>query len=333
MLLPCLLTACSDNDEPDGDMRGKHVIEFSQPFVNHASRAVGLSKDNLTEFTIYGYVHRPDSYIFEGETVRKQSDGQWICDRTEYWYPGQTYYFTGIAPVDSKSIQFTPALKGNGTMPGGGSITYNVSSSKGQEDLIYAFETVRMPDPLPEEYVKKVEMKFNHLLSKIEFAFYNDLVSPYYFINVNWLQIDNAYSVGTINKAVRNAKWEPDGAATTYIGVGAVPYIHTDKPSVSPPVYILPIYHGGMSVMIKTQVFEAKEPFGNEGFDITGEQTINVDFPPIDLMEGRAYKIICHLKPSNVEGDAGPLRPISFTIEEQPWQQDIDVETDRKSVV
>lgn len=327
MLLPFLLTACSNDDEPGGDTREKRVIEFAQPFVNHVSRTdIGFTKDNLTEFTVYGYVHRPDSYIFEGETVRKQSDGKWLCDRAEYWYPGNTYYFTGIAPVDSKSIHFTPALKGTGTMPGGGSISYNVNISRGKEDLIYAFETVYMPKTLP-KYIKQVEMKFNHLLSKVEFEFYNDLKSPNYFININWLQIDNVYGFGTIDKAVSGAKWVAAEDSVTWIGVGQIPYIHIDKPVISAPVFLLPVYRNGMSVMFKTQVFESKEPFGNEGFMVTHEEEIRADFPITDLQGGRSYKIICHLNPDNVEGEGGPLRPISFTIEEKPWGKDLDVET------
>lgn len=328
MLLPILLTACNSYDEPDGGTREKRVIEFAKPFVNRASRAEA-AKDSIpfSEFTVYGFVYRPHSYIFEGELVRRQDNGRWVCDRAEYWYPNQTYYFTGIAPADSPGLKFSPAKKGTGTMAGGGSITYDIESTKGKEDLLYAFEMFRTPKPLP-EYIAPVELKFDHMLSKVELVFHNDLISPRYFINVNWIQIDNAYRTGIINLEHPKAKWEPAAPATTWIGVGSVPYIHTDKPSVSPPVYILPVYRDGMGIMIKMQVFESKEDFGNVGFEITQEETLTVDFPHIDLEPGRAYKLICHLKPNNVEGDDGlPLRPISFTVEESPWKNDIDVET------
>lgn len=119
MLLPILLTACNSYDEPDGGTREKRVIEFAKPFVNRASRAEA-AKDSIpfSEFTVYGFVYRPHSYIFEGELVRRQDNGRWVCDRAEYWYPNQTYYFTGIAPADSPGLKFSPAKKGTGTMAG-----------------------------------------------------------------------------------------------------------------------------------------------------------------------------------------------------------------------
>lgn len=320
MLLPIFLTACNSYDEPDGGTREKRVIEFAKPFVNRATRAETADPSvPFSEFRVYGFVHRPDSYIFDGELVRRQSDGKWLCDRAEYWYPDQTYYFSGIAPADSKGMQFTPAKKGNGTMSGGGTITYDIGPAGGKEDLLYSFEMLRTPDVIP-EYMPAVQLEFDHVLSKVEFVFYNDLISPRYFINVNWIQIDGAYRSGAINMEIPEAKWTPTDSATTYVGVGSVPYIHTDRPSTSAPVYILPVYRKDMGIMLKTQVFEAKEDFGNEGFEITPEETLTAAFPKIDLKPGRTYKLICHLRPDNVEGDDGqPLRPISFTVEVSKW--------------
>lgn len=318
MFLPFLLTACSDNDGPDGETRERHVIEFARPFVSHASRSE-VTSENLSAFSVYCYLHKSGgapTFIYNGETVTRGNGDVWNCDKTEYWYPGFNYYFTGIAPIGLDGLQFEAVGSNSDTVDGGGIITYDIDPSRGQADVVYAFESVNTDDNRP---LLPVEMEFDHQLAKVEFEFYNDLINPRLFINVNWIQIDGAVRRGTIDKTDSGAVWQPAGSEATWIGVGSVPLIHTDKPSVSAPVFLLPISRDEMTITVKTQVFESHEDYGNEGFELTKEESLQVPFPAINMQPGRCYRLICHLRPSNVEGSDGPLRPISFSVEENPW--------------
>lgn len=320
LFLSILFASCSDNDEPGGGERGKYVIEFSKPFVNHISRATASSAGTLSfdAFNIYGFVSSPDSHIYEGDIVSEQG-GKWVCERPEYWYPNQTYHFTAIAPADGKGVKFEPSTTVTDKPTGGGTVSYDLALSQGTEDLLYSFETVstdRIFPPPP------VEMQFDHLLSQIKFTFYNELNNPHYFINVNWIQINNAPSTGQIDMAAKDPAWQRTDGSTTWLPVGQAHVIHTGSPVSSPSVCVLPVDITGMSIMLKIQVFFTQEPYGQSGYAVTEEHTVTVPFPTVTLQRGRAYNLICHLTNTNVDGEGDKLQPISFTVTEWGWMWD-----------
>lgn len=292
MLLPFLLTACSDNDEPNAEMQEKHVIEFSTHAVSPLSRA-GAEGYNpgFSAFSVYGFVRRPDSYIFDGETVYRQPDGKWICDRAEYWYPKQTYYFTALAPADAGGMSFTPARQGTGTSGGGGIVNYDISVSQGKEDILFSIMAVSTNRIFPPPVV---EFEFEHLLSQIRFSFYNELQNPDYLINVINAEISGVPKSGVIDKTHRDNVWEQSGSETTSLTVDESVTVRPDSVSVSSPVFIIPVYIPGISVTIKAEVVDSRTMT-----PLSDVSTIGVPLPEIDLQPGKTYNLVCRLKSSN----------------------------------
>lgn len=324
-ILPLLLPACTSDseDEPGGEPGSDVAIEFDTPYISKISRAdEAASADEIpfSAFKVWGFVNKADSYIFDGSKVSRNSGGEWVCDRQEYWYPGALYFFTGLAPADSKGLTFTPVAKCNATLLGGGTISYDIAPDNAREDLLYAFSgTIKTPQNI-QIYAPKVEMEFTHLLSQISFTFHNDLLNPHYFINIHSIMLCNVSSKGSINMSKRDAQWTRDGWESAWIGIDPIYILRQGTPMQTNPVCVIPLSTEGWSIETRVQVFYTPEPYGTVGNPVTDEHVITTDFPDIDLQPGRAYNLICHFTGSNVEGDGSILQPISFSVNDATWR-------------
>lgn len=327
-ILPFLLPACSKDDEP-GEGRGRSMaIEFDTPFIEMTSRSESGQDIPFSEFKVYGFVNKADSYIYDGDIVSRQPDGSWVCDRTEYWYPGKLYFFTGIVPVDSKGLNFIPTKKNNATLTGGGTFHYDIGISQAKEDLLYAFSgTMKTPVTTP-TYMPEVEMKFKHLLSRLTLTFHNDLVNPHYFVNAHSIMLCNVSAKGTINMTQPKPSWQREGTESAWIGINPLYIIKQTEPSQTTPVYLLPLPVDESWMEIRIQVFYTADPNSTQGYPVTDEQLIKVPFPKINPEAGRSYNLVCHLTPDNVLGDSEKLVPISFTVHDETWRwhEDFNVE-------
>lgn len=316
----CVLTlfgGCAD-DSATPESRSAHAIEFSSVHVNNISRNAATDIP-FTQFNVYGFADSPQSYLYDGAVVNRTSDGKWVCEQTEYWYPGHDYWFSAIAPAFASGVNFTKNTVPSHSYQGGGTLRYRPSENGATIDLLYAFSgRITTPSTLPSR-VPPVEFEFEHLLSQIRFMFYNDLGNPHYFINVPSITLGNIYAEGTIDLTQSSLQWERSGWDTFWTGAGRVDFIKVDAPKTSTPLYLLPIRMDGAIIQLQTQLFYVEDPEDEIGFQMSDVKTFSVDFPEIDFKPGHSYTLTARLNHTNIEGPGEGVTPISFEIQDHGW--------------
>ena len=322
-----LLASCSDRDSEKPEGHSSCAIEFTEPVLNNMSRNSAPTFP-FDSFNVYAFTNDAQHYIYDGAEVKRSANGDWVCDQHEYWYPGHTYWFSAIAPVESTAITFTPVSEGTAPYYGGGTLRYQVSTDSASVDLLYAFKKETTPATIPGN-VPAVDFEFNHLLAQVTFTFYNELGNPHYFINVPSITLGNLYSEGVIDLNSPDPQWERSGYGTFWTGAGRADIIKVNQPKTSAPVYLLPVQFSGGIIQLQTHLFYIYNPDDTEGFEFSPVKTFTVDFPEIDLKPGHSYNLIAHLNRDNVDGPEEELTPISFEIEDRSWRYGytIDVNT------
>lgn len=201
------LAACSKEEAVNID-RGE-AIGFSAPFVDNATRAIDPSynaNNLITEFYVWGTVKGNTGNtinLFNGARVYDDAPTYGVaydCDQEEYWLPSATYNFVAIAGHDG----VTPTTG----MPA--TISY---TADGETDLIYT-KTAKVVTTnaasTPTE--NPVKFTFNHLLSKVHFAFYNTSATDNTVFQISDIKVSGQNASGTYTI----------GAATPWAATGNV---------------------------------------------------------------------------------------------------------------
>ena len=133
-------------------------------FVENVTR-VGYTTDNLDGFDVWAYMG--DTRILNDEDVEKVN-GVYTYGNTQYWIPGQSYFFAALAPLNLNLVD-----DANVSNEGLGEITF--TNTDGTQDLIYSTYSVTADGSQD-----KVNFQFNHLLSKVKFSFQNGFADDKY---------------------------------------------------------------------------------------------------------------------------------------------------------
>ena len=170
------------------------AITFGAPFIEkaHSSRAAvdpSTTTGSISAFDVWGFMDQNTGVVFEQQRVvrtgsQANSDrGIWSYDPLAYWTPSHTYRFAALAPVDNANIELV--LADNGKMSNQGELgTVTFTNTDGKVDLLYA-----QPDAITtgaDIYTNTpvVNLRFNHLLSKIKFTFKNKFPSQHNSLEV-----------------------------------------------------------------------------------------------------------------------------------------------------
>ena len=151
---------------PQGD-----AISFDSAFIDNATRAAAdpsTTTASLDGFNVWGFVKAYDGTIFDGTEVKKVGDA-WSYQGTQYWVPGQSFYFAALAPMNSANWRVTKAT-GDDAKLGLGTVSFE--NVDGTEDLLYAKE-MKEANSDPNVDNGPVKFQFQHLLSKVKFTFTN----------------------------------------------------------------------------------------------------------------------------------------------------------------
>ena len=198
-----LLASCSQNETLE--VSKGNAIDFQNAFVGNATRSVNdpsynMTKENLTDFAVYGFMNEASGVVFTDELVSKQ-DGKWSYQNTQYWTPDNTYYFAALAPGDANTREWTlTQASGDAAKLGIGTVNFE---NHGTQDLLY-WANVYVNDANNNQAENPVAITFNHLLSKVKFTFKNGLANANASIRVNDITITNAHTNATINLATNN---------------------------------------------------------------------------------------------------------------------------------
>ena len=191
------LVACSKDELVS--QQSPAAIGFAGAFVENATRSTDPSTKtaDLTAFKVWAFMDETDGTVFEDQNVTKNEDGAWTYSPLQYWTPGHTYYFGALAPMNNKNWDLNTE---NANKLGAGVVSF--TNVDGTEDLLYAATSVTTNDDINKQ-PEKVDLIFNHLLSKVKFSFTNGFPADNYWITVSNIQM-TAPAAGTIDLAVEN---------------------------------------------------------------------------------------------------------------------------------
>lgn len=163
-LLPflALFVACQSTDPVEASR-----ITFSNQQVEDLTRGDNtITTANLANFDVWG--HNDNGVVFNGVKVEKQGD-EWACTEEKMWEENQTYHFHAFAPAGAVSNvgEYPDTERAKGL----GNFAY---INAGDKDLIYAYAT-RTQGSLLKINTDPVQLAFEHLLSRVEFTFKNNL--------------------------------------------------------------------------------------------------------------------------------------------------------------
>ena len=205
------LTACVQEEMVS--VNQGDAIAFDNAFVEMVTRAESLTKDNLTGFNVWGYINNPNAAIFESTEVKNEENSGWTYDGTQYWIPGQYYYFAAIAPMSSQNWSVTTkdnndVCLGNTYGPG----LLKFKNVDGSEDLIYSATHVVAAESGQN---RPVSFNFKHILSKVKFTFANHMGNDYIDVKVSNITL-KAPKEATMNLASESLVWTPGSEKESY---------------------------------------------------------------------------------------------------------------------
>lgn len=178
-----MLASCS-NDETVGTPEQNAAISFSS-FVDKSTRAINTGNKLEDPFKVWGFRGDVNDFV---NVEQVAVDGTY--NPAQYWTLGYKYNFAAIAPQSvGKNATVTCT---NGTVSG----TLNFTNDDNVTDLLYAFNgdmdaTTEIPNG-------KVNLTFDHMLSKVKFTFANGFDTDEYSFYVENVTIKNVESEATL---------------------------------------------------------------------------------------------------------------------------------------
>lgn len=196
------------------------AITFDNAFIDNATRAAAdpsTTTNTLAAFDVWGFVKEYDGTVFVDQDVTF-ADGVWTYTGTQFWAPGQPYYFSALAPMNSTNIEHNLAT-GEKAKLGLGTLTF--TNVNGAEDLLYAHSY--MASKGLTEVADPVAFQFKHLLSKVKFTFKNGFVTENASVQVRNIKI-TAPAKGSIDvaQADYSKAWTLSDASTVSLKFGDV---------------------------------------------------------------------------------------------------------------
>ena len=183
------------------------VISFSNFIQNRAAIDPSFNNDNnkVTEFSVWGFMTSPTGVVFNNEHVwYDATEAAWKYNNLAYWAPNKSYKFAALAPVGNDKIGVTLA-NGNYMSAEGVLGTVSFENVDGTVDVLYAEDSVDTPNTIPDE-PEKVELTFQHLLSKVKFTFTNGLSNEHSSMTVSNVKMV-VPAKGTVDLAVKPYVW------------------------------------------------------------------------------------------------------------------------------
>lgn len=302
-LLALATVACSSDfivDAPKGA-----AIEFDNLFVENATRATDLTKDNVQDFGVFGFVESgsKQGQIFKNTRVYREGEG-FKYDIPQYWIGGAQYYFTALAPFTGAKWSYTPTNANNGT------IDFDNSAAAAAQDLIFAYVKPAVTPEVIDTKPAAVAFNFKHILARVKFAFKNEFASDSNItLKVTGVTVTNAAKTGSID-VVDGAlqSWDAKDNMTIEFGNTALEnstdVVMTAGNAVkSNHLYLIPDQRT-YNVTFDVTLYQAGVELGH--YSRQANVVLNLEL-------GKSYELIAKLNPNNTSGN-GPLEPIEFTV-------------------
>lgn len=319
MLAVAALASCMKEQTIETMQPG--AIAFDGAFVDNATRANAAADPSTTtatieSFNVWGFMNEASGKVFVEEKVSKNGTG-WSYVNTQYWAPGNTYYFAALSNYSNAKVTATGTNK-----LGLGVVEYTVTD--GAEDLLYAAAgPIAAPDAKATT-VDPVKFAFNHMLSKVKFTFKNGFTNSLATIDVKNIEMV-VPATATIDLDV--ADWWSTNCWTGYTGTKTVAFgdacaktaigvsQECDNERIVLPAGATQSYKVTFDVVL----YQGEVPA------YTGKKTVMIEGVALEI--GKAYNFTAELNASNISADGSELLPIEFTVEEVKDWVEADAQT------
>lgn len=298
-----LLVACK-REEPN--QPEAQYISFSQMSIENLMTAGfdnTITTANLADFDVWG--HNGAGVVFGGTKVEKQGD-LWVCAEEKLWEPDQTYHFHAFAPsgvVDNVG-EYPNAERERGL----GNFAY---TNAGDKDLIYAYAT-RAQGSLLKINADPVQLMFEHLLSRVEFTFKNNLSEGN--ITISNVQITEAAKSAEFNCGdVDMANWVWNATSTGSYSFGGTTVIAKGASASAADVQFL--------FPAATRNYDISFSIAYES-DAAEERTATIS--DVNLVMGKSYNINVIIEDKDIVTEEYKIE--FFVAEVKDWGSNIELD-------
>ena len=299
------LSACSKNETVEVAKTAE--IGFAGSGINNITRA-DVTVANFAQFYVYGSYTTEGTPIFDGVEVNK-GGSEWTYSPLQYWTEGETYNFSAYAPK-------AEGIEASWTYGGGLVLDVN-SDNENQNDLVYAVQNdVQCTDVTQ---MAPVSLKFNHLLSKINFVLTKGTSVEGQKVEVSNFSLSGEMITGATWTA--GTKADDAAAQTEYTGFATATEVAAGT-GVELPFYVIPQNIGTLAITFTATVT-------NNAGDEVKSGTVTATLPVATVTAwtaGNAYQYTAAIEMNNINDPDTPdedVQPIEFTGEATDW-----VETD-----
>lgn len=313
-----MLASCS-NDETTGKAVNGNAIQFDG-FVNKSVKGAANDLNNTTfnSFQVWGLMSKGEQtgHPFVGTTVTK-SGSNWTYTTPVYWENGYKYSFVAIAPAGFGTFNAPDKVGEYGSI--------DFENGEGTTDLIYDIDGTHATSPVSTEgqCPRVINLTFNHLLSRVKFAFKNAMDDGS-TINVTDVKITNANTKATATLG-ETATWElADNNAPAALNFGDV-LLDAEATDYAPGAakatdhkYMIPATSAGQKYTVTFDVTRHHS-------GVTDQYNHVVEIPAVTMEQGKSYKFTAELNAQNITGgdpddpDNPQLCPIQFTATVSDW--------------
>ncbi len=299
-LLPllALFVACRQEDPVGESAR----IVFSNQVEELTRGDNTLTTANLANFDVWA--HNDNGVVFDGTRVEKQGD-LWVSAVEKMWEEKQGYYFHAFAPSGAVSNvgEYPNAERARGL----GNFAY---TNAGDKDLIYAYAT-RVQGSLLKINADPVQLEFEHLLSRVQFTFKNNLSEGN--ITISNVQITEAAKSAELNCGdVDMANWVWNATSTGSYSFGGTTAIAKGASASAADVQFL--------FPAATRNYDISFSIAYES-DAAEERTATIS--DVNLVMGKSYNINLVVNDKDVVTEEYKIE--FFVAEVKDWGSNIEL--------
>ena len=286
-------------------------IAFENTYVQNATRAndPSTTTNNIQEFSVWAYMNAVDGVVFDDETVSRSGD-DWTYTNTQYWLPGNNYYFAAFAG-DRTAIETLPA-----TMETNGLGVVKFTNVDGTNDILYSEAVVE--DAAANQ--APVALTFKHLLSKVKFTFKNGFQNDNNKVVVKDITMKVAETANVdLSAAADFANPESVLPWTNLAGTKTLEFGGVNKLDIG----VSEAAENERLTIPADANYEYVIKFNVEVYNgsVLGlEKSMEVKLSGLELVAGRAYNLMATINQENLN-----LNKIEFEVEVDEWiEQDVD---------
>ena len=307
-LLAFAAVACTNDEVVKEDLS---FITFGDSFVEIKTRGAidpSITTASIDAFDVWAFISQPSGVVFDAERVTKGEKG-WEYKNTQWWLPGNRYFFYAVAPVDNANIKVD--TKEMNTL-GLGNIDF--TNENGSVDLLYTEKLIETGNDVLSNGPGKVMLQFHHMLSKVKFTFTNGFNNQNAHLAVKNVQISDAPANGNIDVNTDTWSWNVTPNQPVALKFGDVNGGNVFDVTVSHECAQERLTIPTDKTHIYTIEFDLELYYGDQ-LGHTSHKTIKLQNQAFEI--GKNYNIKATITADNFDEKA--LKPIEFDVEVKEW--------------